>query len=640
MGNGNTPSTYSGFPNGLISRGVPILDLYPGKVFWVDSVNGSNGNRGTSQRPFASIAFLYDNAATLGFTDGDKVICKNGHVEAVIAAGGLDLDIAGTAILFLGEGANRAQINFTTDVAADMDIDAGNITLINPLFIAGIDALAGPIDVNDTDFTIIGGEYRDAAGIDTTDALVAGITADNMIIDGWTYVRGDELGTQKQSHIQINAATNVKLNNIDITGDFNTAPIENTVAAWIDANLTNLLINNKNTGPQIAISLRATSTGWIKNASLRIASGSQFLTASTMQFDNVKGTGVDGGTATEIGAGAGPKKTGGGLVFSGTNTATTTTTTPVIPELGGFGNDYFNDSHFMFVVQDAGGASAAPEGQYRIISDYVSDTATFTTRPFAASIDVGDEMLVQHKDLVNPPNNTSYTGVNTAASTTAPVVDKLAGFGDDYFNNEWYMRVIFDAGVANAAPESETRLITNYVSSTGGFVVDAFGTAVADGDVVTVVHKTLVEGFDVGDKGTIGSDAVMVNGDTIFTIAGGPIEVLALVSQCITNNDATASTLQYNCTATVGGAVTFSGASASLASVTAGEAVVLNGTALSTAPDVTVAALVSLTGVHTRGILLDSGVVTVVIGVGSTTGTWRHHLRWRPLRPGVTVIGT
>ena len=68
-------------------------------------------------------------------------------------------------------------------------------------------------------------------------------------------------------------------------------------------------------------------------------------------------------------------------------------------------------------------------------------------------------------------------------------------------------------------------------------------------------------------------------------------------------------------------------------------AIVLNGTALTTAPDL-IDPLVGLTGVHTRGVLVGAGIITVVIAVGSTTGTWRHHIRWRPLRSGVTLTAT
>lgn len=129
--------------------------------------------------------------------------------------------------------------------------------------------------------------------------------------------------------------------------------------------------------------------------------------------------------------------------------------------------------------------------------------------------------------------------------------------------------------------------------------------------------------------------AVLVNGTTIFTITGGPIAVTGLVAVCVTANGATASTLQWSHDPTDGAATTFSAASASLANAAAGASVTLQGTALTTAPTVT--ANGACLG-QTREIVLQAGTITTVIGVGSTTGTWRHYLRYRPLGPDVTVV--
>ena len=132
---------------------------------------------------------------------------------------------------------------------------------------------------------------------------------------------------------------------------------------------------------------------------------------------------------------------------------------------------------------------------------------------------------------------------------------------------------------------------------------------------------------------------VMVNADTLFTITGGPIKILALQSVCITNNDATASTLQYQSNPTVGTAATISGASASLGAATAGSTVTLNATALSTAPDLVAPAAggVSLGANVANGIIVQAGTIKAVIGTGSTTGTWKHYISYIPLAPGVTV---
>lgn len=129
--------------------------------------------------------------------------------------------------------------------------------------------------------------------------------------------------------------------------------------------------------------------------------------------------------------------------------------------------------------------------------------------------------------------------------------------------------------------------------------------------------------------------AVIVNGDTLFTVTGGPIKLEALVSICVTGNDATASTLQYSATPTVGSAQTISGASASLASALAGASVTLAGTALATA------ALLNANGpnliANPGTIVVPAGTIKAVVGVGSTTGTWRHYIRYSPLAAGVTV---
>lgn len=149
----------------------------------------------------------------------------------------------------------------------------------------------------------------------------------------------------------------------------------------------------------------------------------------------------------------------------------------------------------------------------------------------------------------------------------------------------------------------------------------------------------LVAMFDTMEKmvGTVA--AVMVNGNIVWTIAGGPIIIFDILSECITANDATGSTMQWQSVPTVGTATTFSGASASLVSATAGTTVRLAPTALSTALTIVAA---SAGGVQlglnvANEITVMPGTIKLVIGTGSTTGTWRHYLRYKPFTAGVTV---
>lgn len=148
------------------------------------------------------------------------------------------------------------------------------------------------------------------------------------------------------------------------------------------------------------------------------------------------------------------------------------------------------------------------------------------------------------------------------------------------------------------------------------------------------LYGVLRELYNQADKSLSTAAAVMANGDTtIFTIAGGPIEVLSLMSVCVTTNDATASTLQYQADPTAGGVTALSIASASLANAAAGTTALCTGT-FANAPTVTTDGTVAA---GTTKFIVPVGIIKITIATGPTTGTWTHHLRYRPLARGVTV---
>lgn len=129
------------------------------------------------------------------------------------------------------------------------------------------------------------------------------------------------------------------------------------------------------------------------------------------------------------------------------------------------------------------------------------------------------------------------------------------------------------------------------------------------------------------------------NGDTLFTIAGGSIIIEELTAYCTSANGAVASTLQFSSTPTLGSAKTISAASASLISATAGTLVRLNPTSLATAPDIVTAAnggVVIGANVANR-IIVNAGILTAVVGVGTMTGTWVYSIRYKPLSTSVVV---
>lgn len=82
-----------------------------------------------------------------------------------------------------------------------------------------------------------------------------------------------------------------------------------------------------------------------------------------------------------------------GNVYQGAVSTATSTAEFASTDLAGFGNDYFV-GWWIGVVWDAGGASAAPQGEYRQVTDYVSSTGTFTHTPFSAQTAVTDKITL------------------------------------------------------------------------------------------------------------------------------------------------------------------------------------------------------------------------------------------------------
>jgi len=145
---------------------------------------------------------------------------------------------------------------------------------------------------------------------------------------------------------------------------------------------------------------------------------------------------------------------------------------------------------------------------------------------------------------------------------------------------------------------------------------------------------TLRELYDQKEKAISTAAAVIANGtSTIFTIAGGPIELQVLLSVCVTDNGGTATTLKWAADPTDGAATDLCAASASLASVAAGTVVRITGTLADAAVVVAAGAAISQAG----RLIIPAGIITAITAVGATTGTWTHHLRYKPLARGVVV---
>ena len=131
----------TGFANGISIRGVPLLQTHPGLVYWVYNgttldtghKNGSDGNVGTFNAPFATLDYAIGRCRA---NKGDIIMIKPGHAETVSSATALALDVAGVAIVGTGIGSNRPTFTLDTATTATVGVTAANIAIQNVVFSA------------------------------------------------------------------------------------------------------------------------------------------------------------------------------------------------------------------------------------------------------------------------------------------------------------------------------------------------------------------------------------------------------------------------------------------------------------------------------------------------------------------------
>ena len=62
-----------GFEGGVQIRDIPILNMYGGDMFWVDSGSGSDGYKGTFKKPFATLDYAVGQTTA---SNGDVIMVE------------------------------------------------------------------------------------------------------------------------------------------------------------------------------------------------------------------------------------------------------------------------------------------------------------------------------------------------------------------------------------------------------------------------------------------------------------------------------------------------------------------------------------------------------------------------------------
>ena len=274
-----TPSNYpNGFMGGVVIQGMPVLNSYPGQVWWVDSSAGSTG-AGTFKSPFSTIAQAYARCVA---NRGDIIMVKPGHTESVTAAGGITLDKAGVQIYGLGSGRTRPKLTFSTATSATLLVTGAQNLIANFIFdLTGIDALAGPLAIQAADFSLLNSEVIGAsASAQATLGVLTTAAADRMRIANCRFIGTTDAGMT--AAVRIVGGDGIEIINNSFFGAYGSGngAIENITTASTNILIKGNSIINATASSTKAIVAVAGTTGMICDNRLGILSGLAPITSA------------------------------------------------------------------------------------------------------------------------------------------------------------------------------------------------------------------------------------------------------------------------------------------------------------------------------------------------------------------------
>lgn len=279
-------SNFTQFLAGVTIRGVPIQQLHPGEVIWVNGgsvlskggISGSNTNKGTYKQPVATIV----QALTMVTANrGDIIAVMPGHTETVSAAGTITA-VAGTAIVGLGTGTLRPLLSFSA-TASTIALSAANFTIHNIQMTASIDAVVSAIIVSAAGCTLDKVDYVQTTAKSPVTFILTTAAGDDLTISNCKHRQNAVVSVTKW--IDLVGADRFDIRDNDIQVSSSTHVIGGTTTASLDGTLLRNIISNVAVDAASVIML-ASTTGV---ASFNHVSGAKSAIAGTIALASMFG---------------------------------------------------------------------------------------------------------------------------------------------------------------------------------------------------------------------------------------------------------------------------------------------------------------------------------------------------------------
>ncbi|HUU68945.1 MAG TPA: hypothetical protein VM186_05445 [Planctomycetota bacterium] len=232
----------------------------PNNIWFVGSAEtraaDAVGNGRNPDRPFATLDYAVSHALV---ATGDTIYLLPGHAENLAADSTVDVDVSNLQILGLGWGGNRPTFTATA-IAGDFKLAASCGILRNILFLSGVDATTGLLEVSSTDWLIDNCEFRDSVD-EATDMVMVLDGSDRLHIKDCIFTMA--AGAGANSAIAIGSSDDVHIEGCRIYGNFAVGAIDFRTAASARANVHDCKIWTENAADIAIIDSITTSTGFI-----------------------------------------------------------------------------------------------------------------------------------------------------------------------------------------------------------------------------------------------------------------------------------------------------------------------------------------------------------------------------------------
>lgn len=165
-----------------------------GKVFFVDSNLGNNGNNGKA--PSKALATIDNAVGRCTANKGDIIVAMPGHAETLSSATALALDVAGIRIVGLGSGAMRPTITLDTAITSTIAVSVANVSIDNVVFSANFADITSLFTLTTaTNFKLRNCEFKATATsmnfLAIVDTNTTNNAADGLTFEGCKWIEPD-----------------------------------------------------------------------------------------------------------------------------------------------------------------------------------------------------------------------------------------------------------------------------------------------------------------------------------------------------------------------------------------------------------------------------------------------------------------